>query len=78
MIEKEFRADALYNKIVHFYMDKKGYSKKDANRIAQSVITKEIERRRCKNSMCRHQSHDHIRNTGVCLSINCVCTRFVN
>lgn len=78
MIEKSFDANMLYNKIVHYYVDKKGYSKEKANEIAQSVIKREIERRKCKNANCRHSLHDHIRNSETCLVLNCNCTSFVN
>ena len=30
MLEKQFNPDLLYNRVVHFYMDKKGYSKDTA------------------------------------------------
>jgi len=43
-LEKTFNAERLYNHIVHYYIDKKGVSKVDANKIAQSVITRELER----------------------------------
>ena len=67
MLEKQFDADVLYNRIVHFYMDKKGYTKEKANEIAQSVVQKEAQRRICKNDKCKHYSHDHIRNAETCL-----------
>jgi len=34
MLEKTFDPDLLYNKIVHYYLDKKKYSKVKANEIA--------------------------------------------
>jgi hypothetical protein len=76
MLEKQFNPDLLYNSIVHFYMDKKGYSKDKANAIAQSVVQKEAQRRICKNEKCKHFSHDHIRNTETCLVENCDCSKF--
>lgn len=76
MIEKEFDAELLYNKIVHYYIDKKGYSKEKANTIAQKVIRREIERRICHNQNCKHSLDDHIRNTGTCLVLNCDCRHF--
>jgi hypothetical protein len=76
MLEKQFNPDLLYNRIVHFYIDKKGYSKDQANSIAQKVVQKEAQRRICKNEKCKHFSHDHIRNTEACLSENCECGRF--
>ena len=51
-LEKTFNAELLYNHIVHYYMDKKGVSKEDANKIAQSVITRELERYVCKDKIC--------------------------
>ena len=67
----------LYNKIVHFYIDKKGNSKEQANAIAQRVIKREIERRMCKNFKCKHSLDDHIRNSDTCLVLNCDCRKFV-
>jgi hypothetical protein len=57
-------------------MDKKGYSKEKANSIAQAIVTRESQRRICKNNKCKHFSHDHIRNSETCLVSNCECTRF--
>ena len=57
-------------------MDKKGYSKEKANSIAQSVVTREAQRRICKNEKCKHFSHDHIRNSETCLVIDCNCAKF--
>ena len=76
MLEKQFNPDVLYNRIVHFYIDKKGYSKDKANLIAQSVVQKEAKRRICKNKNCKHFSHDHIRNAETCLIANCQCVKF--
>lgn len=77
MLEKQFDADVLYNRIVHFYMDKKGYTKEKANEIAQSVVQKEAQRRICKNEKCKHYSHDHIRNVETCLVAECDCHQFI-
>lgn len=74
MLEKQFDANVLYSNIVHFYMDKKGYTKDKANSIAQSVINREIKRRICKN--CNHFLHDHIRNSETCLVTYCECSKF--
>ena len=76
MLEKQFNPDLLYNRVVHFYMDKKGYSKEKANLIAQSVLQKESQRRTCKNEKCKHFLHDHIRNTETCLVNDCECNEF--
>ena len=76
MLEKQFNPDLLYNRIVHYYIDKKGYSKERANKIAQKVLEKEAVRRICKNPNCKHFSHDHIRNSETCLTLNCKCTKF--
>ena len=78
MLEKQFNPDALYNRIVHYYMDKKSFSKDKANSIAQSVVQKESQRRICKNEKCKHFSHDHIRNSETCLATNCECNKFAN
>ena len=74
--EKPFNPELLYNKVVHFYIDKKGFSKEQANQIAQAVIKKEKERRMCKNRNCKHLLDDHIRNSGTCLVLNCDCRKF--
>jgi hypothetical protein len=76
MLEKQFNPEMLYNRIVHFYIDKKGFSKDKANEIAQTVVQKEALRRICKNEKCKHFSHDHIRNSETCLVDNCGCTEF--
>jgi len=76
MLEKQFNSEILYNRIVHYYMDKKGYSKEKANSIAQLVVTREAQRRICKNEGCKHFSHDHIRNSETCLVIDCNCKNF--
>ena len=76
MLEKQFNPEMLYNRIVHFYIDKKGFSKDKANEIAQSVVQKEAQRRICKNENCKHFSHDHIRNAETCLVEDCECNEF--
>ena len=76
MLEKQFNPDLLYSRIVHFYIDKKGFSKEKANLIAQSTLQKEAQRRTCKNQGCRHLSHDHIRNAETCLVEDCECKGF--
>ena len=78
MLEKQFNPDLLYNRVVHFYMDKKGYTKDQANQIAQSVVNREAQRRMCKNEKCKHFSHDHIRNAETCLVESCDCDKFYN
>ncbi len=78
MIEKEFNPDVLYGKIVHYYMDRRGYDKVKANTIAQRVVQREAQRRICTTEGCGHFSHDHLRNTGICLSDGCTCSKFTN
>lgn len=77
MIEREFNQDLLYNRVVHYYIDKKKYSKNKANQIAQAVVNRELQRRTCKNESCHHSLDDHIRNSETCLVINCTCSKFV-
>ncbi len=77
MIEKKFNAGKLYSRIVHYYVDKRGYSKDKANRIAQSVIIRETARRTCKNEACGHMYADHLRNQETCLVLDCDCRRFI-
>jgi hypothetical protein len=76
MVEKSFDPDILYNKIVHYYVDK-GHTKEQANNIAQAIIKREAERRVCKNAKCRHSLYDHIRQSQTCLVLDCSCTSFV-
>lgn len=76
MLERPFNADMLYNRIVRFYMDKRGYKKEDANRIAQAVVQKEAERRTCKYGGCGHLMHEHARNAGACGKQGCSCMEF--
>jgi len=76
MIEKEFNSEMLYNKIVHYYIDKKRYSIEKANTIAQNVIKREIARRVCKNFKCKHSKDSHIRNSDTCLVLYCDCIHF--
>lgn len=76
MIESEFNKEKLYNSVVHFYIDKKGYSKEQANLIAQRVVKREVERRICANTECGHLITDHIKNTDMCLILTCYCAKF--
>ena len=77
LIEKKFNPDLLYNRVVHYYIDKKKYSREKANAIAQIVIKRERERRLCKNTNCRHSFDDHIRNSDTCLILDCNCSKFL-
>lgn len=76
MIEKYFDINRLYGKVLRYYVDKKRYSKEDANAIAQKIIQKERNRRMCKNTSCRHLLNDHIRNYDSCLIESCTCEKF--
>ena len=75
MVERWFDAEKLYNDVVHFYIDKKGQSQEEANRIARIVVRRESKRRKCHH--CGHMNYDHIRNVGTCLYRNCQCSKFV-
>lgn len=75
MIGQEFDAEQLYNSVVHYYIDKRGYSKEQANAIAQAVVRRETERRICANKDCRHSVDAHM-NAGTCLVLNCTCRQF--
>ena len=63
--------DKLWSQIVHYYIDKKGYSKEDANKIAQRVITREANRKICQNSKCGHLIDEHIDKKNQCLVSTC-------
>jgi len=76
MLEKQFNPEMLYNRVVHFYMNKKGYTKEKANEIAQLVVQTVDQRRICKHENCKHFSHDHSRNTETGLVENCECNDF--
>ena len=75
MIERKFDVEKLYNGIVHYYIDKKGFPPEKANQIAQKVIIRETDRRKC--ARCNHMNHDHIANTKACLYLDCQCPGFV-
>ena len=76
MLDKQFNPNFLYFGIVHFDIDKKGYSKEKANSIAQTIVKRETQRRICKNELCKHFSHNHIRNGETCLVADCKCIEF--
>ena len=76
LLEKQFNPNFLYNGIVHFYIDKKGYSQEKANQVAHAIVKREIQRRICKNELCKHFSYDHIRNGETCLVADCKCREF--
>ncbi|QLH08797.1 hypothetical protein [Candidatus Nitrosotenuis sp. DW1] len=76
MIEKYFDINRLYGKILRYYIDKKRYSKEEANAIAQKIIQKERRIRMCKNANCKHLLNDHIRNYDSCLIESCTCEKF--
>ena len=78
MMSHQFDPNELYNRVVHYYVDKKGYSKDQANKIAQKVLEREKLRRKCKNVNCGHAVDDHIRNSKTCLVVDCDCREFVS
>ncbi|HLC09538.1 MAG TPA: hypothetical protein VJJ01_00265 [Nitrosopumilaceae archaeon] len=77
MLGQKFDANALYNRIVHYYIDKKSYSKEKANAIAQTIVAREMQRRICKNIKCKHSMDEHVRAQETCLVLDCDCRRFV-
>ena len=78
MLGEKFDPNALYNRIVHYYIDKKSYSKEKANSIAQSIVEREKLRRTCKNMKCKHLIDQHVRAQDTCLVLDCDCRHFVN
>ena len=68
--------DKIWSQIVHYYIDKKGYSKEDANKIAQRVITRESSRKICQNSECGHLIDEHIDKKEQCMVSTCHCKVF--
>ena len=78
MLHEKFDPNALYNRVVHYYIDKKGYSKEKANAIAQKIVEREKTRRICKNIKCKHKMDDHIRTQETCLVLDCDCRHFVS
>jgi hypothetical protein len=78
MLGQKFDPNALYNRIVHYYIDKKSYSKENANEIAQTIVQRELLRRICKNIKCKHSMDEHVRAKETCLILNCDCSHFVN
>ena len=77
LIEKPFDANKLYNQIVHYYIDKKGLAKEQANDIAERVVKRERERRICQNPSCGHFDSKHIRSEEQCLVFECNCKNFL-
>ena len=77
-IKKPFSPEVLYNHIVHYYIDKKGVTIDEANKIAQNIITRELQRHVCQDVRCKHLSSDHIKNQDTCITIDCPCTKFVS
>ena len=77
-MQKPFNPEILNNHIVHYYIDKKGNTKEEANKIAQNVITRELQRNICQDARCKHLSYDHIKNQDTCIIIDCQCTKFVS
>jgi len=78
MLRQKFDPNALYNRIVHYYIDKKSYSKESANEIAQTIVQRELLRRICKNIKCKHSMDEHVRSQETCLILKCDCRHFVN
>ena len=76
MVERDFDAEGLYNRVVHFYIDKKRLKPQEANRIAQMVVIRETAKRTCRT--CGHMNHSHIANTRTCLYGDCSCSEFVS
>ena len=77
-VKKPFSPEVLYNHIVHYYIDKKGATIDEANKIAQNIITRELQRHVCQDVRCKHLSSDHIKNQDTCITIDCPCTKFVS
>ena len=46
------QTDKLWSQIVHYYIDKKGYTKENANKIAQRIFIRERNRKICNNNSC--------------------------
>jgi SOS response regulatory protein OraA/RecX len=42
--KREFDPDKVYKQTVKFYIDKKGYSKEQANEIAKKVVEQQMEK----------------------------------
>ena len=43
-----FQVDKLWSQVVHYYIDKKKLSKEEANKIAASIVKKQIEKNTCQ------------------------------
>lgn len=43
---KPFDKDALFAKMVKYYMEKKNYTVDEANRVAQSIVQQQIDKRK--------------------------------
>ena len=78
VLDEKLDLSVLESRVVHYYIDKKGYSKEKANAIAQKVVEREKTRRICKNIKCKHLMDDHIRTKETCLVLDCDCRHFVS
>ena len=70
------QTDKLWSQIVHYYIDKKGYTKEYANKIAQRIIIRERNRKICNNNSCNHLVDEHINKKDQCLITTCNCKKF--
>ena len=70
------QTDKLWSQIVHYYIDKKGYTKENANKIAQRIIIRERNRKICNNNSCNHLVDEHINKKDQCLITTCNCKKF--
>ena len=70
------QTDKLWSQIVHYYIDKKGYTKEDANKIAQRINIRERNRKICNNNSCNHLVDEHINKKDQCLITTCNCKKF--
>ena len=70
------QTDKLWKQIVHYYIDKKGYTKEDANKIAERIVLREMNRKICHNDFCGHLVDEHINKKDQCLVSNCNCKEF--
>ncbi|MDP6857401.1 MAG: hypothetical protein QF559_00505 [Candidatus Nitrosopelagicus sp.] len=70
------QTDKLWSDIVHYYIDNKGYTKEDANKIAQRIIIRERNRKICNNKSCHHLVDQHINKKEQCLVSACDCKEF--
>ena len=52
-------------------------AKEEANKIAASIVKKQIEKNTCQNIACRHLKSKHLGDKRQCMVVTCPCSEFM-